>query len=288
MNQLLSRVALAAVAAGLFGALAPAAVAQTSISVNRKGGNMLPTRFTVELRDAAGNVSGKSIIDHPGMGIHAQLGFVPPATVTTLETAVANADLAHQPADEWTGALPDIATQTFTDEAGDTSTLHPMRGPHGIDVTAEMKALSQAMSDAQAAFAPGTGPAPALPFLTYTYGGGWIGQITLDIASDGACHLHGSGSPRFSGIDMSSSLTPTQLDHMKQYMKRYAANWAAYPPIFGHVFPDGTYETITYTDDQGNAKTVERWGRATPKAVWKTVELFLKGEANLIDPALKL
>jgi hypothetical protein len=274
------------------GAIAPAtAVAQTSVTVSRTGGNMLPTRFSVELRDAAGNASGLAVLDHPGMGVKAVSGVVPAAQLAALEQAEIAADLLNQPGDEWTGALPDVGTATYTDEQGDYSALHPMSGPNGVDVTPEMQALAQAMSDAQTAFVPGGTPAPtaAQPFLSYTYGGGWIGSITLDVATDGSYHLHGSnGSPKFNGIDKKGQLTKKQLASLKAYMKSHAATWASYPPMFGQMIPDGVYEIVTYTDSTGVAQSVERWGNARAKTAWTYLEKWFKLEADGIDPALKL
>jgi hypothetical protein len=222
--------------------------------------------------------------------VKAVSGLVPAAQLAALEQAEIAADLLNQPGDEWTGALPDVGSQTFTDEQGDYSTLHPMAGPNGVDVTPEMTALAQAMGDAQTAFVPGGAPAPAAqPFLSYTYGGGWIGSITLDVATDGSYHLHGSnGSPKFNGIDKTGQLTKKQLASLKTYMKSHAAAWASYPPMFGKMVPDGVYEIVTYTDSTGVAQSVERWGNAKPKAAWTYLEKWFKLEADAIDPSLKL
>jgi hypothetical protein len=285
MNHLLSRIAFASILAGAFAAAAPAASAQTSITVDHQGGNMLRSRFTVQLRDDQGAPSGKAIVDHPGMGIAAQVGTVPLANVQALEAAVQAADLLNQAGEEWTGGNPDVGQATYTDQDGNYTILHPMFGPNGIDETPEMTALAQAMSDARSAFTVGSPTPAAAPFLSYTYGGGWIGQLTLDVLTDGSCHLHGVGM-RFNGIDMNGQLSASQLDSLRTYMSKRASIWANYPTMFGRLVPDGTYESITYTDDNGNAKTVERWMNTPAKPTWNTLERFLKGEAQAIDPNL--
>jgi hypothetical protein len=281
MTRLFVRLALV----GSLCVLAPAARAQTSISVDRTGGNMLPTTFTVELRDASGNASGKAVIDHKGMGIRAQAGYVPGQQLAALEQAVIAADLLNQAGDEWTGALPDVATQTFTDQDGNYSTLHPMGG--AVPVTPEMATLSQAMSDAQLAFVAGAPPSAAVPFLSYTYEGGWIGALTLEVLSDGSCHLTGQGA-RFSGIDVRGQLTQAQIDSLSKYMTAHAKTWAGYPTQWGRLIPDGTHETITYTDANGNAESVTRWGAVRAGRIWTYVEKFLKGEAKALDPSVLL
>lgn len=284
MISSLSRLALVSIVAGAF---ASTALAQTSVSVDRTGGNMIRTKFTVELRDAAGNWSGRAVIDHPGMGIMARSGYIPQPQLGAVEQAVIAADLYNQAGEEWTGRLPDISTETFTDQDQNYSILHPMSGPNGVDVTPEMVALSQAMSDAQQAFQFGAAPPAATAFLEYVYAGAWLGEIKLEVLSDGAMHLQGFGGGlgHFGGIDVHGQLSQSQVGNLHAYIKARAAIWANYTS-FGRMIPDMPAETITYTDDNGTAKAVTKFSNGVPGRTWRTLERYLKGEAETLDPSI--
>jgi hypothetical protein len=286
MRSLGSRVALFGFALAAFSTLAPAAHAQTSISDYETFSATVRTLLTVELRDASGAWSGKALIDHPRMGQMARPGWVPQPQLEALEKAVIAADLFSQPGQEWTGAASSTGTQMFTDENGNYSELLPGVGPNGVDVTPEMLALEQAMSAAFTAFQPGAAPPPApTALLSYTFASTTIGEITLDVASDGSCHLHGGGT-WYNGIDSYAQLPPSELASLKAFLLRRGPAFDRYPD-FGKPNMGGAVASITYTDANGNAKTVRNYGGARVGVVWAYLQTFLRSEALSIDPAVK-
>ena len=279
MKSTAAKIALVAAALALLEAAAASpALAQSSITVERRGGGAIPQRLTVDLVDGGGFRRGRARVEWPGMLLPAVAGRVPEAVVERLAEVAAKADLACQPAEAWTGAMPDGASRTFKDEDGSFCTLRPAAGSDAVEAGPAMRDLAAAMAAAERAFVRA---GPPRPLVRYELARAGKGRLTLTIDTEGACRLRGAGAG-YASVDQVGALAPAALASLSSYLgDRPAAPRAPLAETIAGARPG----RLACLDAHGALRPVARPAGAS--AGWTYVARFLESEMRALDPSAR-